>query len=399
MDIINRFIRYTKIDTQSDGSSLSCPSTEKQKILGQLLVEELNQMGLQGFMDKNGYVYAKINKTANNIDPIGLIAHMDTSSDAPGKNVNPRIITNYDGKEIVLNDLYKMDPNTFPSLKEVIGDDIIVTDGNTLLGADNKAGIAIIMDFCQKLLLSKTPHGDIYIGFTPDEEIGRGADLFNLDFFKAVFAYTIDGSKVGGVEYENFNAAAAKVSFTGKAIHPGDAKGRLINAVFLAMEFHNMLPPFLNPAFTEKKEGFNHLTNIKGNVELAELNYIIRNHDKDKFNKQQQTFLEIKDYLNNKYGYQAVDINITISYLNMYEVLKKDLRPVNIAKKAIQNVGLTPFSHAIRGGTDGARLSYMGLPCPNLGTGGYHFHSRFEFLSINQMKKAVEILFEIIKLL
>ena len=399
MDIVKRFIRYAKIDTESDPNSKSVPSTEKQKKLANLLLEELTEIGVEAFVDEYSYVYGKIKGTKKTKNSVGFIAHLDTSSDAPGKNVKPRIIENYDGSTIILNQDYQMSPKTFSVLNDVIGDDIIVTDGNTLLGADDKAGIAIIVDFCQQLLKNNFEYGDIYLAFTPDEEIGRGADYFNLDFFKADFAYTLDGSKVGGIDYENFNAASAWVKFNGRSIHPGSAKLKLINAMHLAFEFHSLLPVFKNPAFTENREGFNHLTNMSGSVEEAFLSYIIRNHDKEKFLVQQKEFETIKDYLNNKYGYQAVEMKIEISYLNMYEILKLDLKPIEIAKQAIKNAGITPFSTAIRGGTDGARLTYMGLPCPNLGTGGYNFHGRYEFLSINQMKKAGEILFEIIKLI
>lgn len=398
MNIVDRFINYAKIDTMSDPRSPSCPSTMKQKDLGNLLVKELKEMGIDGFMDEHGYVYGLIPKNKEGITPIGLIAHMDTSLDAPGCNVKPRIIKAYDGKTIKLNDALSMSPLVYEALNHVIGEDIIVTDGHTLLGADDKAGVAIIMDFAEKLIKSDLPHGDIYIGFTPDEEIGRGADLFDLTFFKAKYAYTLDGSKVGGIEYENFNAASALVEFTGKSIHPGSAKNKLINAMHIAMEFHSMLPVFENPAYTEGYEGFNHLSSMTGEVEKASLHYIIRNHDIDKFYYQQKQFNDIKDYLNKKYGYEAVSLKINESYLNMAEVLKSDLTPVNVALEAIKNAGVTPFSLPIRGGTDGARLTYMGLPCPNLGTGGFNFHGRFEFLSINQMKKAVDILFELIKL-
>lgn len=398
MNIVDRFINYAKIDTMSDPNSHTCPSTMKQKDLGNLLVKELKEMGIDGFMDEHGYVYGLIPKNKEGITPIGLIAHMDTSPDAPGANVKPRIIKAYDGKTIKLNDELSMNPHVYEALNHVIGEDIIVTDGNTLLGADDKAGVAIIMDFAEKLIKSNLPHGDIYIGFTPDEEIGRGADLFDLNFFKAKYAYTLDGSKVGGIEYENFNAASALVEFTGKSIHPGSSKNKLINAIHIAMEFHSMLPVFENPAYTEGYEGFNHLSSVTGEVEKAQLHYIIRNHDIDKFYHQQKEFNDIKDYLNKKYGYEAVSLKITESYLNMAEVLKKDLTPVKVALEAIKNAGVEPFSLPIRGGTDGARLTYMGLPCPNLGTGGFNFHGRFEFLSINQMKKAVDILFELIKL-
>lgn len=397
MNIVDRFLNYVKIDTQSNERSKTCPSTEKQKDLGNLLVKELKEMGIPSFMDENGYVYGKIDKTTEGKKAIGFIAHMDTSPDAPGANVNPRIIEKYDGSVIQLNKDLSMSPDNFESLHHVIGEDIIVTDGNTLLGADDKAGIAIIMDFAQKVKNSNIPHGDIYIGFTPDEEIGRGADLFNLDYFKADFAYTLDGSKTGGIEYENFNAATATVKFIGQSIHPGSAKNKLVNAMHLAMEFHSMLPPFQNPAFTEGREGFNHLSGMTGEVEVSILNYIIRNHDMKEFKRQQAFFYDVRDYLNHKYGYTCIEVAIKDSYLNMYEVLKKDMTPVELARKATVRAGVTPFSDPIRGGTDGARLTYMGLPTPNIGTGGFNFHGRYEFASINQMKKAVEICLEIIK--
>lgn len=374
MDIIDRFLNYVKIDTQSNERSKTCPSTEKQKDLGNLLVKELKEIGIPSFMDENGYVYGKIDKTTEGKKAIGFIAHMDTSPDAPGANVNPRIIEKYDGSVIQLNKDLSMSPDNFESLHHVIGEDIIVTDGNTLLGADDKAGIAIIMDFAQKVKSSTIPHGDIYIGFTPDEEIGRGADLFDLNFFKADFAYTLDGSKVGGIEYENFNAATAAVKLTGQSIHPGSAKNKLINAMHLAMEFHSMLPLFQNPAFTEGREGFNHLSGMSGEVEVSILNYIIRNHDMKEYKRQQAFFYDVRDYLNHKYGYNAVEVQIKESYLNMYEILKRDMTPVELARKATQRAGVKPFSDPIRGGTDGARLTYMGLPTPNIGTGGFNFH-------------------------
>lgn len=400
MDIVKRFINYAKIDTQSDPNSDTIPSTSKQKDLSRLLVEELKEMKLDAFMDKYGYVYAKIPANTKGKRPVGFIAHVDTSYDAPGNNVKPRIIKNYQGEEIVLNEQYKMSPDKFDCLNDVVGDDIIVTDGNTLLGADNKAGVAIIMDLAQKLTKDNSIlHGDVYIGFTPDEEIGRGPHKFDLDYFKPDFAYTIDGGKVGGLNYENFNASSADIKFIGKSIHPGTAKNKMINAIHLAMEFHSMLPTFKNPAYTEKREGFNHLSSIKGSVEEATVHYIIRNHDYNEFKQQEKEFETIKNYLNNKYGYEAVHLTIKESYLNMYEVLKKDMTPVKLAEEATKKANVTPFASPMRGGTDGAQLTYMGLPCPNLGTGGYNYHGRYEFLSINQMKKVVEILLEIIKLL
>jgi len=400
MRLIDRFIKYVKIDTESDPNSNTVPSTMKQKDLSKVLVNELKEMGLNAFLDDYGYVYCKIpSNVKRDVTPIGFVAHVDTSFDAPGANVKPRIIKNYDGSDIKLNDYITMNPKNSPALNLVIGDDIIVTDGNTLLGADDKAGVAEIMELASILVENKEiEHGDIYICFTPDEEIGRGANYFNHDWFKADFAYTLDGSQVGEIEYENFNAASAKLTFTGKSIHPGSAKNQMINASLVAFEFNSMLPTFLNPAYTEKYEGFNHLTNMSGTTEEATLQYIIRNHDKDLFNEQKETFKKIASYLNNKYNYEIVKLEINDSYFNMYEVIKDNMHIVKIAKDAIRNVGLTPITNPIRGGTDGARLTFDGLPCPNLGTGGFNYHGRMEFASINQMKKAVDVALEIVKI-
>ena len=301
--LIERFLRYVAIDTQSDHESNSFPSTEKQKDLSRLLVNELKSMGLDAFLDDDGYVYTKIIGNKKDAPKIGFVAHVDTSPDAPGANVKPRIVEKYDGSEIKLNNKLSMDPKRYPSLNRVIGDDLIVTDGNTLLGADDKCGVAEIMEVAEYFTKNpEVPHGDIYICFTPDEEIGKGADRFNYEWFKADFAYTADGSEVGGVEFENFNAASADLTFIGKSIHPGSAKNKLINALHLAMEFHNMLPVFENPAYTEKYEGFNHLTNLKGEVEVAKSHYIIRNHDREKFNQQKENFETIKNYINQSNG-------------------------------------------------------------------------------------------------
>jgi len=397
--LIERFIKYVKVDTQSDHESLTFPSTEKQKDLSNILVKELKDLGLDALIDEYGYVYTKISKNVEGAPSIGLVAHVDTSPDAPGKHVNPRIIKKYDGSSIQLNDKLSMDPLKYPSLARVIGDDIIVTDGETLLGADDKCGVAEIMEVAEYFVANpKEKHGDIYICFTPDEEIGNGANHFNYDYFKADFAYTADGSEVGGIEYENFNAASASLNFVGKSIHPGSAKNKMINALHLAMEFHGLLPVFKNPAFTEKYEGFNHLTGMKGEVEHAYSHYIIRNHDMAKFTEQKNEFEAIKNFMNNKYGYEVVQLDIKDTYYNMYEIIKNHMHIINLAEQAIKNVGVTPFFEAIRGGTDGARLTYEGLLCPNLGTGGYHFHGRMEFASIQQMQNAVKIFVEIIKL-
>lgn len=396
--LIERFLRYVKIDTQSDPLNPNCPSTEKQKDLSRLLVSELKAMGYDAFMDDHGYTYTLIPKNKEGFTPIGFIAHVDTSPDAPGENVSPQIIHNYDGSLIKLNDTYQMDPFSFPSLKQVIGDDIIVTSGDTLLGADDKCGVAEIMELAE--VLKENPdikHGDIYLCFTPDEEIGRGANLFNYAYFKADYAYTMDGSEVGGIDFENFNAATANLSFTGKSIHPGSAKNKLINAGHLAIEFHQMLPPFLDPSNTEGYEGFNHLTHINSSVESATSQYIIRNHDHQKFKSQKKTFETITSYLNQKYGSLAVSLDIKDSYYNMEEKIRPRMDIIEKAKEAISACGVVPFSSPIRGGTDGARLTYEGLLCPNLGTGGYQFHGRYEFASINQMKKALEIMLKIVE--
>jgi tripeptide aminopeptidase len=397
--LIERFLRYVKVDTQSDHHTKTHPSTEKQKNLSKILVEELKAIGVPAFLDDYGYVYAKIDKNIEGAPAIGLVAHVDTSPDAPGKDVNPRIIKNYDGGLIQLNETLSMEPKGFPSLSRVIGEDIIVTDGNTLLGADDKCGVAEIMEVAEYYIAHpEVKHGDIYICFTPDEEIGEGADHFNYEWFKADFAYTADGDEVGGIEYENFNAAAADLNFVGKSIHPGSAKNKMINALHLAIEFHQLLPTFKNPAYTEGYEGFNHITELKGAVEHAHAHYIIRNHDMDKFKTQKTEFEMIVSYMNQKYGYEAVKLTLKDTYYNMYEIIKNHMHVIDLAKQAITNTGVTPFFKAIRGGTDGARLTYEGLICPNIGTGGYQFHGRYEFASINQMKKAVNIFIEIIRL-
>lgn len=398
MNILNKFLRYVKIDTQSNPYSKTSPSTEKQKELSLLLVKELKEMGLDAFMCKDGYVYSKIPKNTNKAKyNIGFIAHVDTSFDAPGANVNPRIIKNYDGGTIVLNDFYQMNPQEFPNLLEVIGDDLIVTDGNTLLGADDKAGVAEIMQAAQEIISDKNLlHGDIYIAFTPDEEIGRGTDHFDLDFFRPDFAYTFDGGRVGSIESENFNAAAANVIITGKSIHPGTAKDKMINANKVAMEFNSLLPNEA-PENTSGYEGFYHLSASKGTVESATLEYIIRDFDWDNFQKRKKVFETIKNKLNKKYNYQAVEIKLRDQYFNMALKLKDKEYILEIAKNAILKTGISPIFQPIRGGTDGAMLTYKGLPTPNLGMGGYNYHGRYEYASINQMEKAVEIIKNIVR--
>jgi tripeptide aminopeptidase len=394
--LIERFLRYVQIDTQSDPNVSSCPSTEKQKNLSNILVKELLEMGYDAFLDKHGYTYTLIPKNSEGFIPIGFIAHVDTSPDAPGGPVKPRIINAYSGDTIQLNASISMHPNQYPSLKSVIGDDIIVTDGHTLLGADDKCGVSEIMELALYFSTHKDVlHGDIYICFTPDEEIGRGANLFNYDYFKADYAYTMDGSAVGGIEYENFNAATAIVEITGVSIHPGTAKYKMVNASHVMMKFHDLLPKHLDPSLTEGYEGFNHLSEIKSSVEESHAIYIIRNHDMEKFNLQKHDFLHARNFLNQQLGYEAVNVTIKDSYFNMYEKIKPRMDIISKAEDAIKRQGITPFSTPIRGGTDGARLTYEGLLCPNLGTGGFQFHGRLEFASIQQMHKALDIMIDI----
>lgn len=400
MSAEERFLRYVKIDTQSDASSEMIPSTMKQKDLGNLLVEELKALGIDNaHMDEYGSVYARIaSNDSENHDKIGFIAHMDTASDASGTNVKPRIIKDYDGSDIELNPHMIMTKKQFPVLSQYVHHDLIVTDGTTLLGGDDKAGIAIIMDMAERLVNSDIKHGEVVIAFTCDEEIGRGADHFDLDKFNCDYAYTVDGGPIEAVDYENFNAAAAKVIIKGVSVHPGDAKNKMVNASLVAYEFNNCLKPFENPAYTSGYDGFNHLLTINGRCEYAEMEYIIRNHDKELLEKQKQEFMDARDFLNKKYGYDMVEVLIVNQYENMRSIIEKDMRCVDKAKQAITNTGITPVSHAIRGGTDGAMLTYKGLNCPNLGTGGENCHGPYEFVSINNMNKMVDVVLEIVKL-
>lgn len=400
--VIEKFLSYVKIDTQSDENSTACPTTAKQHNLAKLLVKELEEMGAEEitYDKEHCYVYATVPATDGCEDRpvLGFIAHMDTAPAVTGENVKPRIIENYDGKDIVLNDEKNivMKVSDFPELTEYTGKRLIVTDGTTLLGADDKAGVAEIMTMAEQLLTrNDIPHGKIRVGFTPDEEVGAGADYFDVKLFGADYAYTVDGGKLGELEYENFNAAGAKVTFHGRSVHPGDAKNKMVNALLLAMEFQNMLPVFENPMYTEKYEGFYHLDLLSGSVEKAQAEYIIRDHDKDKFEKKKETFLKIGAYLNEKYGKDAVQIEMKDSYYNMREIIEQNMQLIENAKAAMEEVGVKPIVVPIRGGTDGARLSYMGLPCPNLCTGGHNFHGRFEYICADSMEKIVEILLKL----
>lgn len=398
-----RFLNYVKIYTTSDPFSNLHPSTEIQKDLGEILVEELKELGINdAYMDKYGYVYGTIDaNTTKEIDTIGFIAHMDTSPDLSGNNVNPKIIFDYDGNDVILNNDKSiiMKVSEFPFLKELVGQNLIVTDGNTLLGADDKAGIAEIMGLIEYLQNHpEIKHGKIKIAFTPDEEIGEGPLYFDLKFFDAKYAYTVDGGKEGGINYENFNAASCKVTVNGINIHPGSAKNIMKNSILIAMEFNRMLPVQMIPSFTENYEGFNHLNDISGDVEKTNMNYIIRNHDMNLFNKQKEDIINIQKYLNDKYGNNTIEVEFKDSYYNMKEIIKNHMEVIEIAKKATENAKVEPFFSPIRGGTDGAQLTYKGLICPNLGTGGHNAHGRFECITIESMEKCTNILINIVKL-
>ena len=398
MKVHERFLNYVKIDTQSVPEVQKIPSSEKQKDLGRLLVEEMISIGIKdAYMDENGYIYGTVKGNAD-APTVGFIAHMDTSPDMSGNNVKPRIIYDYDGSDIVLNEEKQivMETKVFEHLMKYIGQDLIVTDGTTLLGADDKAGIAEIMSMAEYLINNpQIKHGTIKIGFTPDEEVGQGSELFNIEEFGADYAYTVDGGEVGELEYENFNAASAKVTINGVNIHPGTAKNKMKNSILIGMEFQSMLPVHETPENTEGYEGFSLLNDMSGNVEKTLLQYIIRDHNIDKFNIKKERFNKIADYLNEKYGQGAVELKIEDSYYNMKEKILPHMHIIENAIKAMENIGIEPNVVPIRGGTDGARLSYMGLPCPNLCTGGHNFHGKYEYIPIQSMEKVVELLIEI----
>ena len=402
MDLIERFIKYVKVDTESMHESSLTPSTLKQLDLGNMLVEELHELGLKdAFISEQGVVYAKLKSNMDKeVDHIGFIAHMDTSPDMCGKDVKPRIIHHYDGNEIVLNSELNimMSPEKFPLLKKDVGSDLIVTDGTTLLGADDKAGVAEIMDMVEYFVTHpEVKHGNISIAFTPDEEVGRGTENFDVKLFNADYAYTVDGGNASDIDFENFNAASAKVTINGLSIHPGTAKNKMKNSQLMAMEFHHLLPVELNPAYTEGYEGFNHLTTMAGDCEKTVMNYIIRNHDKTLLEKQKRDFENAAIFMNAKYGSESVVLEIEDTYMNMRSYIEKNMDIVNQVYEVISEMGMTPNSSAIRGGTDGASLTYMGLPCPNLGTGGRNCHGKFEYASINEMRQVSKLLIEIAK--
>ena len=403
MDAVERLISYLKIDTESVPDRDVIPSSEKQFDLAKVLEKELREMGVSDVrLDEHCYVYGKLPSNLSGEEKaktpaLGLIAHMDTSPSARGKNVNPRIVKNYDGTDIVLNEEEKLSPKIFPRLLEQVGDDLLVTDGTTLLGADDKAGVAEIMALVEYLQNHKEiPHGDICIGFTPDEEVGCGADIFDVKGFGADVAYTVDGGKLGGVEYENFNGASGKLKIHGVNVHPGSAKDKMLNSLLLAMEFNSMLPQF-TPANTEGYEGFFHLCDMAGDESLTEMNYIIRDHDREKFEEKKRIFLDVAEKLNRKYNARGAffEPEVKDSYFNMAEKVKDHMYLIDVAKIAFEKEGITPIVSPIRGGTDGASLSYKGLPCPNLSTGGDNFHGIYEYLNLNAFHKMIAVLIQI----
>lgn len=391
--LLQNFLRYVAIDTESVPDVEQYPSSQKQFDLLTLLRDELIALGIKTDMDEtNGYVYATIPANTNSTYKLGFIAHVDTSSAVSGANVKPIITSNYDGKDIPLADGRVLSPSEFASLSAHVGKTIISSDGTTLLGADDKAGVAVIMRLAETLVANpQIPHGEIKIAFTPDEEVGRGTDFFDVARFGADGGYTIDGGGLGELEYENFNAAGVKVVVHGKSVHPGSAKGLMVNAVLIAMELQSLLPAFDNPMYTEGYEGFFHLTDINGDCEQAVVQYIIRDHDRAKFEAKKVLFQQIVDFLNTKHGAGTVEVKIVDSYYNMKEKVAPHIHLVDNAKLAMERAGVTPHVCPIRGGTDGARLSYEGLPCPNIFTGGYNFHGRYEYIPLEDMYKAYEV--------
>lgn len=402
MRVEERLLKYVSYWTTSDEECRQIPSSERQFELGKVLEQELRDLGLEKVtLTDHCYVYGLLPATKGYADKpaVGFISHMDTAPDFSGKDVKPQIIPDYDGNDVLLkgSGAY-LKISDFPTLKTLKGRTLITTDGTTLLGADDKAGVSEIMTAVEQIIAEKIPHGDIWIGFTPDEEVGSGADLFDLDYFKARFAYTVDGDYEGEVAYENFNAASASFEITGVNVHPGEAKDIMINAALVGCEIASLLPENETPAHTEGREGFYHLTDFSGDIAHAKVNYIVRDHDKATFEKRLDTLRGIEKKMNEKYHADTVKLNIQHSYSNMLEVIEKNEYVVAIAKKAIKNVGLEPVSRPVRGGTDGARLSFMGLPCPNLGTGGYGFHGPFEHISVEGMDTAVSVIKEIVKI-
>ncbi|MDR7002541.1 peptidase T [Neobacillus niacini] len=396
-EIIERFTSYVKIDTQSDESSSTCPSTPGQWTLLHMLEEELKSIGMQEVsIDENGYLMATLpSNTEKDVPTIGFLAHVDTATDFTGKNVKPQIHENYDGSDITLNEALKvvLSPKDFPSLPDYKGHTLITTDGTTLLGADNKAGVAEIMTAMAYLIKHpEIKHGKVRVAFTPDEEIGRGPHKFDVARFNAKYAYTVDGGPLGELEYESFNAAAAKITIKGTNIHPGSAKGKMINSAKIAMELHSKLPEKEAPEYTEGYEGFYHLISINGDVEQTKLYYIIRDHDREKFNERKTIITNIVNDIKAKYGEDNVLLELNDQYYNMGEKIKPVKQIVDIAQEVMESLDIKPLIKPIRGGTDGSQLSYMGLPTPNIFTGGENFHGKYEFISVDNMEKSVNVI-------
>ena len=398
-----RLLNYVKYDTASDGASETCPSTEKQLVFARVLEQEMKELGLQNVrLDGNGYLYGTVpGNIENYAGPVlGFIAHMDVVDDVPSANIKPRIVENYDGGDVILEGSgAALSPAEFPELLRCKGKSLMVTDGTTLLGADDKAGIAEILTLCEQLLAGVDfPHGPVQVAFTPDEEIGRGADLFDVPGFGADFAYTLDGGAYGELEFENFNAASLKVDIMGKNIHPGSAKDKMKNALTIGMEFEMLLPAQQKPEFTEKYDGFFHLTDMSGEVEQASMRYIIRDHDSDKLEEKKAAAQRAADFLNGKYGEGTITLTIRDSYRNMVEQIRPHWHLVDNAFEAMRRTGVEPVAVPIRGGTDGARLSFMGLPCPNLGTGGGNFHGKLEYCCVEEMDLAVDCMKHLVEI-
>lgn len=402
MELKERFLKYVAIDTQSSEESETFPSTEKQWTLLNMLVEEMKALGLtEVSIDKYGYAMGTIpaSEGCGDAPVIGFLAHVDTSPDMSGENVRPRIIENYDGSDIVLNNALTMRVADFPELKNFVGHTLIHTDGTTLLGADDKAGVAEIMTAAEYLLAHpEIKHGKIRIGFTPDEEIGRGVDFFDVKAFGADFAYTMDGGYEGELEYENFNAASAKIAIQGRNVHPGYAKNKMINAIEVACELNSLIPATERPQYTKGYEGFYHCVGLNGTVEQATISYIIRDHDADKFEQKKVWMWSVVDLLKKKYGEQVLTLTLKDQYYNMRKMVEPHPQVIELAKKAMTEAGVAPIVRPIRGGTDGARLSFMGLPCPNIFAGGMNFHGKFEYCSLDSMQRAMQVIVNLARL-
>ena len=396
MTVIDRFLKLVSYPTTSDERSETCPSTPRQLVLAEELVRQMQELGIQDArVDAYGYVYGTIPANCEKDIPVyGLIAHMDTAPDAPGENIRARVTEAYDGGDVMLNEEKHivLSPEEYPQLKNAVGKRLIVTDGTTLLGADDKAGVAEILSAAELLLTSDRKHGAVKLAFTPDGEIGRGADRFDVAGFGADYAYTVDGGAIGELEYENFNAASAKIVIRGKSIHPGSAKGQMVNAALVAMELHGLLPALETPYYTDGYEGFYHLTDLQGETEQAELQYIIRDHDRAKFEARKAVMQKVCAEIDRRYGAGTVELTLRDSYYNMKEKIEPCLFLIENAKQAMEQLGIEPKVVPIRGGTDGARLSFEGLPCPNLCTGGENFHGRFEYIPAEDMERITQLL-------